>query len=150
MLLHGPNTVEWLEPPAGPALGLNGTDWPLNELELPEGHGLRAAHRRHVRGALRCGQRAARRGRACSSWPGRWPLCPARSSSTRSIDGAEERAEAHGGLTDDIAVVRVERTADDAEPEPSESQLTVQGWQNLVLVVMGSWCSPGRSPGGRC
>jgi serine phosphatase RsbU (regulator of sigma subunit) len=26
------------------------------------------------------------------------------------IDGAEQRAHAHGGLTDDIAVVRVERT----------------------------------------
>ena len=28
------------------------------------------------------------------------------------IDGAEVRAESHGGLTDDIAVVRVERTAE--------------------------------------
>ena len=26
------------------------------------------------------------------------------------VDGAEQRAHAHGGLTDDIAVVRVERT----------------------------------------
>jgi serine phosphatase RsbU (regulator of sigma subunit) len=29
---------------------------------------------------------------------------------TALIDGAEKRAEAHGGLSDDIAVVRVERT----------------------------------------
>ena len=40
MLVHGPDDVQWLEPPAGPALGLGAREWPVNELELPEGHGL--------------------------------------------------------------------------------------------------------------
>lgn len=40
MLVHGPDSVEWLEPPAGPALGLGVGEWPINELELPIGHGL--------------------------------------------------------------------------------------------------------------
>src|SRR6185312_9608239 len=40
MLVHGPNSVEWLEPEVGPALGLNGHEWPLNIFDLPPGHGL--------------------------------------------------------------------------------------------------------------
>ena len=40
MLVHGDGDVQWLEPPAGPALGLGAHEWPVSELELPEGHGL--------------------------------------------------------------------------------------------------------------
>src|SRR5262245_46261401 len=35
MLIHGSDDVRWLEPPAGPALGLGAREWPVNELELP-------------------------------------------------------------------------------------------------------------------
>ena len=40
MLLHGPDTVEWIEPPFGPALGLHADEWPRHKIEVPAGHGL--------------------------------------------------------------------------------------------------------------
>ena len=109
MLRHGPNTVEWLDPPAGPALGLNGTEWPLNELELPQGHalilltdGMFEGH--SGEGNERLGETGLlEMARSLASLPGRVFV-------DALVDGAEERALAHGGLTDDIAVVRVERT----------------------------------------
>ena len=48
------------------------------------------------------------------------------------IDDVERRAQSVGGTSDDIAVVRVERTCHRMKWQP-----TVQGWQNLVLAVMG-------------
>jgi serine phosphatase RsbU (regulator of sigma subunit) len=110
MLWHGPNTVEWLEPPAGPALGLNGAEWPLSELELPVGHGLLLLTDGMFEGHSGDGnERLGEAGlldlaRSLASLPGPEFV-------TALIDGAEKRAEAHGGLSDDIAVVRVERTA---------------------------------------
>lgn len=109
MLLHGPNTVEWVEPPAGPALGLGGTEWPTNVLELPEGHGLLlltdGVFEGHTgRGNERLGEDGLlelARGIAALRGP---------EFVEALVDGAERRALAHGGLTDDIAVVRVERT----------------------------------------
>jgi serine phosphatase RsbU (regulator of sigma subunit) len=109
MLLHGPNTVEWLEPSAGPALGLGGAEWPLSELELPEGHGLVLLTDGVFEGHSGEGQeRLGEEGlldlaRTLTALPGKEFV-------TALIDGAEKRAEAHGGLSDDIAVVRVERT----------------------------------------
>jgi serine phosphatase RsbU (regulator of sigma subunit) len=110
MLLHGPNSVEWLEPPAGAALGLNGTSWPANdELELPEHHGLVLLTDGLFEGHSGTGnERLGEAGlldlaRSLASLPGPEFV-------TALIDGAEKRAEAHGGLSDDIAVVRVERT----------------------------------------
>jgi serine phosphatase RsbU (regulator of sigma subunit) len=109
MLWHGPNTVEWLEPPAGPALGLSGSEWPLNELELPEGHGLVLLTDGLFEGHSGEGnERLGEDGlldlaRSLATLPGPEFV-------TALIDGAEKRAEAHGGLSDDIAVVRVERT----------------------------------------
>ncbi len=110
MLLHGPGTVEWLEPTAGRALGLSGNGWPLNELELPEGHaivlltdGLFEGH--SGRGNERLGEDGLLElARSLASLPG-----PAFVDAL--IDSAEQRAHAFGGLTDDIAVVRVERTS---------------------------------------
>lgn len=111
LLLHGraENTVEWLEPPAGPALGLGGAGWPSTELELPEGHGLllltdglfeghsgEGNERLGEEGLLELARTMAR--------------LPGRQFVETLIDRAEERAQPHGGLTDDIAVVRVERT----------------------------------------
>jgi serine phosphatase RsbU (regulator of sigma subunit) len=109
MLVHGPDTVEWLEPPAGRALGLSGTDWPLNELELPEGHaivlltdGLFEGH--SGRGNERLGEDGLLElAQSFASLPGPEFV-------DALIASAERRAQAWGGLTDDIAVVRVQRT----------------------------------------
>jgi serine phosphatase RsbU (regulator of sigma subunit) len=108
MLVHGPDDVRWLEPPAGPALGLGASEWPVNELELPEGHGLllltdglfeghsgRGNERLGEEGLLEVARSVA--------------ALPARAFVDALIGEAEARARAHGGLTDDIAVVRVER-----------------------------------------
>jgi serine phosphatase RsbU (regulator of sigma subunit) len=110
MLLQGPDTVEWLEPPAGPALGLAGSDWPLNELELPTGHAVLLLTDGLFEGHSGIGnQRLGEDGlltlaRSLVGLPGRAFV-------ETLIGEAEKRAETHGGLTDDIAVVRVERTA---------------------------------------
>jgi serine phosphatase RsbU (regulator of sigma subunit) len=109
MLVHGPDSVEWLEPPAGPALGLNGTEWPLGELELPEGHALMLLTDGMFEG--HSGQGNERLGEAGLLDMARTLAhLPGPEFVTGLIDGAEERASAHGGLSDDIAVVRVERT----------------------------------------
>ena len=108
MLVHGPGTVEWLEPLAGPALGLGASDWPLSELELPDGHGLLLLTDGLFEGHSGAGnERLGEDGllelaRSLAGLPGREFV-------TALVDGAEMRAEAHGGLSDDIAVVRVER-----------------------------------------
>jgi serine phosphatase RsbU (regulator of sigma subunit) len=109
MLLHGRATVEWIEPPFGPALGLHADDWPEHEVELPVDHGLLLltdglfeGHAGH--GKQRLGEDGLLElGRSFAGLPG-----PAFVDAL--VDGAEERARAHGGLTDDIAVLRVERT----------------------------------------
>ncbi len=108
MLVHGPDDVQWLEPPAGPALGLGAREWPVNELELPEDHGLllltdglfeghsgRGDERLGEEGLLELARSVA--------------ALPPRAFVDTIIGEAEARARGHGGLTDDIAVVRVER-----------------------------------------
>ena len=40
MLLHGKDSVEWIEPPGGPALGLNHGEWTLQEVSLSDGDAL--------------------------------------------------------------------------------------------------------------
>lgn len=110
MLLHGAGTVEWIEPPFGPALGLHADDWPQHEVELPSGHGLllltdglfegysgRGTERLGEDGLLALARRHA--------------ALPGPAFVDALIDDAQQRAQAHGGLTDDIAVVRVQRTA---------------------------------------
>jgi serine phosphatase RsbU (regulator of sigma subunit) len=100
--------VRWLEPTAGPALGLGGREWPVNELELPEGHGLLLLTDGLFEG--HSGQGNERLGedgllevaRSVASLPGRAFV-------DALIEKAETLARSHGGLTDDIAVVRVER-----------------------------------------
>ena len=108
MLVHGPGTVEWLEPPAGSALGLGAKDWPINDLELPEDHALLLLTDGLFEGHAGPGnERLGEDGllelaRSLAALPGQEFV-------TALVDGAEKRAEAHGGLSDDIAVVRVER-----------------------------------------
>jgi serine phosphatase RsbU (regulator of sigma subunit) len=109
MLVHGDGDVQWLEPPAGPALGLGAHEWPVNELELPEGHGLllltdglfeghsgRGNERLGEEGLLELARSLA--------------ALPPRVFVDELIGEVEALARAHGGHTDDIAVVRVERT----------------------------------------
>jgi CheY-like chemotaxis protein len=109
MLLHGKGTVEWVEPPFGPALGLRSDDWPEHEVELPVEHGMLLLtdglfEGHSGQGNQRLGEDGLLDlGRSFSGLAG-----PAFVDAL--VDGAEERARAHGGLTDDIAVLRVERT----------------------------------------
>ena len=109
MLVHGPGTVDWVEPPAGPALGWGADGWPQYAMELPEGgglvlltDGLFEAH--SGPGAERLGENGLLElARPLASLPG-----PAFVDAL--IDQAEARAQAHGGFSDDVAVVRVERS----------------------------------------
>jgi CheY-like chemotaxis protein len=108
MLVHGDGDVQWLEPPAGPALGLGAHEWPVNELELPEGHGLLLLtdglfEGHSGRGNERLGEEGLLElARSLAS------LAP-RAFVDALIGEVEARARAHGGHTDDIAVVRVQR-----------------------------------------
>ncbi len=110
MLRQSGGTVDWVEPPGGPALGLRADDWPQHELDLPTGHGLllltdglfegysgHGAQRLGEDGLLVLARSHARR--------------PGPEFVDALIDGAQQLAQPRGGLTDDIAVLRVERTA---------------------------------------
>ncbi len=109
MLLQAGGTVEWVEPPGGPALGLHTGDWPQEEVELREGEGLLLLTDGLYEGYA--GEGTRRLGedgllalaRAHADRPG-----PAFVDAL--IDGAQELAQPRGGLTDDIAVLRLERT----------------------------------------
>ena len=109
MLVHGPGTVDWVEPPAGPALGWGADDWPQYAMELPKDgglvlltDGLFEAH--SGRGAERLGENGLLElARPLAALPGAAFV-------DALIDHAEARAQAHGGFSDDVAVVRVERS----------------------------------------
>jgi CheY-like chemotaxis protein len=109
MLMHGNNDVQWIEPDAGPALGLGAREWPVNELELPEGHGLLLLtdglfEGHSGRGNERLGEDGLLElARSLATLPG-----PAFVDTL--IGEVEARARTRGGHTDDIAVVRVQRT----------------------------------------
>ncbi|CAN5446549.1 SpoIIE family protein phosphatase [soil metagenome] len=109
MLLHGHGTVEWVEPPGGPALGLRSGGWTAQQVELPTGYGLVLLTDGVFEG--HSGQGNERLGEAgllelARSLAG----LPGPEFVDALISRAEELARSHGGLTDDIAVVRVERT----------------------------------------
>lgn len=110
MLVHSSDTVEWIEPPAGAALGLGAKEWPVNQLELSEEHGLLLLTDGLFEG--RVGHDGERLGE-----PGLLKLArslaalPGREFVDTLIGRVEAYAEPHGGLTDDIAVIRVERSS---------------------------------------
>lgn len=110
MLRQGAGTAEWIEPPGGPALGLRADDWPQSELELPVGRGLLLLTDGLFEGYSGTGnQRLGEDG--LLSLARNHAGLPGTAFVDALIDGAEELAQPRGGLTDDIAVVRVERTA---------------------------------------
>lgn len=109
MLLHGAGTVDWLEPPYGPALGLQGDDWPQHELVLPAGCGLLLLTDGLFEGYSGQGNRRLGEDGLLALARSHAHL-PGPQFVDALIDGAQQLAQSHGGLTDDIAVVRVERT----------------------------------------
>ncbi|MEZ0353911.1 PP2C family protein-serine/threonine phosphatase [Mycobacterium sp. pR1184] len=110
MLRHSAGTVDWVEPPGGPALGLRADDWPQSELELPVGRGLLLLTDGLFEGYSGTGnQRLGEDGLLALAR--NHAGLPGSAFVDALIDGAEELAQPRGGLTDDIAVVRVERTA---------------------------------------
>lgn len=109
MLLHAPGGVEWLEPPGGRALGLGGDDWPLNELELPADNGIVLLTDGLYEGPVGNDERLGEGGlvelaRKLAGLPGADFV-------DALIEGAERCAQPFGGINDDIAVVRVQRSA---------------------------------------
>ncbi|MCV7444573.1 PP2C family protein-serine/threonine phosphatase [Mycobacterium paraense] len=109
MLLQDGAGVGWVEPPAGPALGLRGDDWPQHDLELPAGPGLLLLTDGLFEGYS--GEGNTRLGEdGLLELARRHAHLPGPAFVDALIDGAQRLAEPRGGLTDDIAVVRVERT----------------------------------------
>ena len=109
MLVQAGGTVQWHEPAGGPALGLRAGDWPSEELDLPAGQALLLLTDGLFEGYSGEGtQRLGEDGlldlaRAHANQPG-----PAFVDAL--INGAQALAQPRGGLTDDIAVLRIERT----------------------------------------
>lgn len=109
MLLHRPGSVEWIEPRGAPALGLHSGQWVADQVELPPGAGLvlltDGLFEGHSgRGNLRLGEAGL------LALAGEFAHLPGAAFVDAVIDGAEKLAQDHGGISDDIAVVRVERT----------------------------------------
>ncbi|MEU5843872.1 fused response regulator/phosphatase [Rhodococcus sp. NPDC047139] len=109
LLLRHAGSVEWVEAPGGPALGLvpGSATWPVHEVELPEGgavvlftDGLFEGH---------CGPGPERLGE-----DGLLELAREHAELSAAafvdalIDGAEKLADSRGGLSDDVAVVHVQ------------------------------------------
>lgn len=109
VLVQAGGTVAWHEPAGGPALGLRAGDWPSEELDLPTGHALLLLTDGLFEGYS--GEGTARLGEDGL-------LALAREHANRPgpafvdalINDAQALAEPLGGLTDDIAVLRIERT----------------------------------------
>ncbi|WP_428339415.1 PP2C family protein-serine/threonine phosphatase [Mycobacterium sp.] len=110
MLAHGLGTVDWVDTPGGPALGFGGDSWPQSVTQLPESGGLvlltDGLFEGHSgRGPERLGEDGLLElARPLAALPG-----PAFVDAL--IDQAEARAQLHGGFSDDVAVVRVERSS---------------------------------------
>ncbi len=109
MLLQNDGRVEWIEPPSGRALGLRANEWPSHRLELPAGHGLLLLTDGLFEGYSGQGnQRLGEDGLLALARS--HALLPGSAFVDALVDGAQDLAHPRGGLTDDIAVLRVERT----------------------------------------
>jgi len=109
LLMHGAGTVDWLEPVAGPALGLGATEWPVNRLRLRPGDGLMLLTDGLFEGpAGGGGERLGEDGLLATARS--LARLPGAEFVKALISETEARAEPFGGLTDDIAVIRVERS----------------------------------------
>ncbi|OBI80716.1 PP2C family protein-serine/threonine phosphatase [Mycobacterium sp. 1245805.9] len=109
MLLHDGEDVEWVEPPGGLALGLGGDHWPRHELRLHLGQGLLLLTDGLFEGYSGDGNRRLGED-GLLTLARKHARLPGPAFVDALIDGAEELARPRGGLSDDIAVVRVERT----------------------------------------
>ena len=109
MLVHGNGTVDWLEPPGGPALGLQASGWDYHQVDWPHGTGLVLLTDGLFEG--HSGPGNTRLGEdGLLDLARKHAALPGPEFVDALISEAAQRAGAHGGLTDDIAVVRVERT----------------------------------------
>jgi serine phosphatase RsbU (regulator of sigma subunit) len=110
MLVHGNGTVDWVEPAGGPALGLHAGDWTPVQVEVPPGAGLVLLTDGLFEGHVGAGNtRLGEAGlldlaRSLAHLPGADFV-------QALIRAVENCARSHGGIADDIAVVRVERLA---------------------------------------
>ncbi|WP_082958945.1 PP2C family protein-serine/threonine phosphatase [Mycobacterium sp. E3198] len=109
MLLQDGTGVGWVEPPAGPALGLRADDWPQHDLDLATGRGLLLLTDGLFEGYSGEGNRRLGED-GLLELARRHAQLPGPAFVDALIDGAQFLAEPRGGLTDDIAVLRVERT----------------------------------------
>ena len=109
LLMHGTGTVDWLEPTAGPALGLGAREWPVNRLQLRPGDGLMLLTDGLFEGpAGDGGERLGEEGLLAAARS--LARLPGTEFVKALISEVETWAEPYGGLTDDIAVIRVERS----------------------------------------
>ncbi len=109
LLVHGDKAVRWVEPTAGSALGLGAREWPVNRMELPKGHGLLLLTDGLFEGhAGPGGERLGEDG--LLELANSVAALPGREFVAALIGEVESRARPHGGLSDDIALIRVERS----------------------------------------
>jgi serine phosphatase RsbU (regulator of sigma subunit) len=118
MLLHGPAGVRWIEPRHGPVLGLtDNAQWPEDTFELPVGHGLALLTDGMFEGYAGMGnERLGEAGLLAIAQPIR--ALPGQQFVEALMNSVERRAETHGGITDDIAIVRLRRLSPGA-PKPA-------------------------------
>lgn len=108
MLLHGGGAVQWVEPAGGPALGLDAGDWAPQQVDLPDGKGLVLITDGLFEGHVGLGNE--RLGEAgLLDLAQSLAALDGRAFVDALIDAVEEQAQRHGGICDDIAVVRVQR-----------------------------------------
>ncbi len=110
MLVHHDGTVDWVVPPGAPALGVFNGEWPTDRVDFPVGAGLvlltDGLFEGHSgQGNERLGEEGLLQlARSIAHLPGAQFV-------DTLIDSVSNLAHSQGGIADDIAVVRVERTA---------------------------------------
>ena len=113
-------------------------------MEWPAGHRAGACSPTDCSRGIRARATNASARKDCSSWRVRSPRCPVRRSSTRSSMKPRNAPRAHGGLTDDIAVVRVERINGDERAAVGGSRC--RAGRTWCCPRWVWWCWPARWP----